>query len=283
VNAGSPLAGSATRASPALRLIRELGVGALAGAAAGALVAGFGSRIAMRISGFAAGPEKIGQATENGNLVGQVTVGGTLELVLSGIVAGAFGGIVYVALRPWVAGLGRWRGLGFGLLLLAATGSGILDPGNADFRRFGPPLLNVAMFAALFPLGGVVLAPLAAALERYAPADPERPLGGRGAVDSLIWIAGIGALLFLGSLVVGTFIGTFSALAAGRGGEAGAVPALVLVAVLALTLGTRLYLAYAGDRSTVGGRLRAASTVVLAAVVVVGLARTVSGIGEIVR
>lgn len=270
MNAESLVAASTTiRLSPAMRLIREFGIGALAGAAAGAL-AGLASRIVMRISGSAAGPEAIGELTQSGFVVGDVTTGGTLGLVLLGAIGGTLGGAVYVALRPWLAPLGRWRGLGFGLLMLAVSGEP--DPTSRDFRRFGPPLVSIAMFAALSPLAGVVLVPLVTKLERYvAAAGPSGPRGGRrAAVHELTWIAGIGTLVVLGLGGVITLL------------EVGAL-ALLPVAMLAFAFGTRFYLVYAGDRTSLAVPLRITTTVLIVAVVLTGFVRTASGIAEVLR
>lgn len=134
MNAETLDAASAIHPSPAVRLIREFGTGALAGVAAGAL-AGLASRIVMRISGFAAGPGAVGELTESGFVVGEVTLGGTLALVLLGAIGGALGGAVYVAMRPWLAPLHRWRGIGFGLLMLAVSGEP--DPASRVLGRLG--------------------------------------------------------------------------------------------------------------------------------------------------
>ncbi len=269
VKVDSNATSSTIRRSPALGLVREFGVGALAGAAAGAL-AGLGSRIVMRISGLAAGPEAIGQITESGFVVGDVTFGGTLGIVILGVIGGALGGSVYVALRPWLAPLGRWSGVGLGLLMLAISSEP--DPASRDFRRFGPPLLSIAMFAALSPLAGVVLVPLVAALERYdAAVDPSRPVSDRrAAVSELIRIAGIGVLLFMG------LVGVIALL------EVGAL-AFVPVALVALAFGTRFHLAYAGDRTSLAAPLRIVTAVLIVAVMVMWFARTASGIAEILR
>lgn len=255
--------------SPRVRLIREFGTGALAGVVAGAL-AGLASRIVMRISGFAAGPGAIGELTQSGAVVGEVTVGGTLALMLLGAIGGALGGAVYVALRPWLAPLGQWRGLGFGLLMIAVNSEP--DPTAQDFRRFGPPLLSIAMFAALSPLAGVLLVAFVTKLERYvAAAGPSEPRGGRrAAVHELTWIAGIGALLVLG-------LGGVIALL-----EVGAL-ALLPVAMLAFAFGTRFYLANSGQRPSLARPLRIATTVLIVAVVVTWLVRTASEIAEILR
>jgi len=66
--------------------------------------------------------------------------------------------VVYGIVEPWLRRLRPWHGLGYGIALLAAVGFTVLDPFNFDFTRFGPAPLNLAMFAALFVIFGVVTA-----------------------------------------------------------------------------------------------------------------------------
>jgi hypothetical protein len=137
----------------------HLGTASLAGLIAGVLVGGLLGRVAMRISGFAAGPSMVGARTENGNPVGDITLGGTLALVVFvGIATGLLGGILYALMEPWLRRLRPWHGLVFGVALLAAFGFTVFDPFNFDFARFGPAPLNVAMFASLFVAFGVATA-----------------------------------------------------------------------------------------------------------------------------
>lgn len=65
-------------------LLRAVGVGTLAAVASGVIVGGVGSRVAMRISALTTGPLCPGMVTENGNRCGEITLGGTLGLVLLG-------------------------------------------------------------------------------------------------------------------------------------------------------------------------------------------------------
>lgn len=150
---------------------------------------GFGARVAMRISGVAAGPALVGVRTENGNPVGDITLGGTLFLVLyAGLSSGVYGGLLYAALRPWLARAGATAGLLFGLLVLALFGTVAIRSGNPDFRLFGPPLLNALMFSALFVLFGMATVWLAGRIDRLAR--------GRGTSILLISSAVIGLLIF---------------------------------------------------------------------------------------
>ena len=142
-------------------VVREIGAGSLSGIVVGIVAGGLGSRLVMRLSAIAAGSGVQGITTANGNRVGEITVGGTIGLIIfAGVFAGIFGGLLYASLRPWLAPFARWRGLIFGLGVLGLAGSLILDAANSDFIILRPPLLNVAMFAALFVIFGVTLAPV---------------------------------------------------------------------------------------------------------------------------
>lgn len=101
-------------------LARLVGIALLAGAGAGLIVGGIGSRIAMRIIAFA-DPSTHGLRTDSGNIVGDITLRGTLDLMLFvGPTTGIFGGLFYLAVRHWIPGSGLWRGLTFGLGILLA-------------------------------------------------------------------------------------------------------------------------------------------------------------------
>jgi hypothetical protein len=138
---------------------RHVGTASLAGIIAGVVVGGLLGRVVMRISGFTAGPALVGVHTSNGNRVGDITFGGTLALVLFiGLTAGLIGGVVYAVVEPWLRRVRPWHGLAYGVALLLAYGFTVLEPSNFDFRRFGSAALNVAMFAALFVIFGVATA-----------------------------------------------------------------------------------------------------------------------------
>lgn len=232
------VAASVRRASIARELapfLEGIGIAVLAGLMAGVLVGGVGGRIVMRISGFLSDPVFIGSArTANDNVVGEVTLGGTFALVFFvGVFGGAFGGLLWAAVGPWFAPLGRWRGLAFGLYLLALVGAAVaFDPDNFDFRRFGPPVLNVVLFAALFPLFGLVAVPLADAFER---AVRERRDWIGVALRIAAWLALIPAAMLL-------VIGTTGAIDALRGGTTEfSLAAQMGLATLLLAFGLRLW------------------------------------------
>lgn len=159
-----------SRVGPA---IRELAAAGAAGILVG-VPAGLVSRAIMKVSALAGGPVVAGVHTSNGNVVGDFTANGTLALVIfAGVVPAISAALLYVAVRPWLLRLGAWRGLALGAYGLALTGFSVLEPGNNDFVRFGPAALNIAMFAALFIVVGIAVAPIADASLRVA-AHPSR-------------------------------------------------------------------------------------------------------------
>jgi hypothetical protein len=244
-------------------LLREIAAGSLSGMAVGIVVGGLGSRLVMRFSAIAAGGGVQGVTTANGNRVGEITVGGTIALIVfAGVFTGILGGLLYTSLRPWLAPFARWRGLIFGLGLLGLAGSLVLDQTNSDFIILRPPLLNVAMFAALFVIFGVALPP---AFDRTL-----RKLADGSLVSDALTFLG----LLLAGLVVGTgLVAAFDSLTSGP-------TTLELISVL--TLG--VILAGLASRA-LGQRLaspawRLASYALLVAVLLVGAAYTY---GSVVR
>ena len=199
---------------------RAVGIAGLAGVLAGIVVAGIGGRVLMRVSAVLAGPVSTGMRTDNGNIVGEITVPGTIALVaFAGVANGLIGGLVYAALRPWLAPLGRRGAVGFGVLLLAALGFVVITPENPDFRRFGPAALNIAMFALIYVLFGASLVSLHAALDRVTPGRPSgRPTGIGGiALAIAVALAGLLSLFVLTTLVITTVMTLAGTVAPGTG------------------------------------------------------------------
>jgi hypothetical protein len=140
-----------------------------AGLLVGIVVAGFGSRLVMRLLALA-DPDAEGVLTENGNRVGEFTLGGTAALVVfTGIFSGLAAGLIVFGVRRWLPRRPAWRGLALSVVLLALLGGLVLDPDNFDFRLLEPAGLAVGLFGALFFVAGYALAPLA---DRLAPDVP---------------------------------------------------------------------------------------------------------------
>ena len=176
--------------APAARALAAAGIaGLLVGVPAGLL-----SRAIMKVGALAAGPVVDGVHTSNGNVVGDLTIDGTLALVIfAGVIPAVGAALLYVAVRPWLLRLGAWRGLALGAYGFALTGFSVLEPGNNDFVRFGPPVLNIAMFTALFLAVGLAIAPVTDAALKVAadPSTAQRAVLGVGAMFSALAVLGL--------------------------------------------------------------------------------------------
>jgi hypothetical protein len=134
----------------------------------------------MRIAG-ALGPEFAqGSTTEAGFTVGEVTLSGTLQLVVFvGIFSGLLGAVHYVVFRPWLGFSGPLRGLTFGLIMFAigSATSDLLNPDNFDFAILGNSGLLVALVVVLFLLFGVVIDGLYRVMDRRVPPADQAGIG----------------------------------------------------------------------------------------------------------
>ena len=149
--------------------LRRTAIAAVASGVAGVLVGGLGSRLVMRLAALAA-PEARGLLTENGNVIGEVTVAGTIALlVVGGIGSAIVGAGAFVVFDPWIPRRTVARGLVLGGFLLVFGGSIVIDAANSDFVVLGNRMLNVVLFAALFPAFGLVASGTAAWLDRRIP------------------------------------------------------------------------------------------------------------------
>ncbi|HUF53837.1 MAG TPA: hypothetical protein VMR52_08705 [Dehalococcoidia bacterium] len=175
------------------QLIRHLGIIGIAGVSLGLIVGGVGGRIVMRIAAIAAPDRVEGSLTENGNAIGAVTVGGTIELLIFvGILLGAVGAVIYAASERWLRWAGSFSPIAFALLILMVGSPEALDHDNRDFLLVGNYELMVGLFVGLFLLYSVPLPFLIKVLEERLPrVDPTRPL------DSIV---GYLSLASLGSL-----------------------------------------------------------------------------------
>jgi hypothetical protein len=159
------------------RYLWYLAVALLSGAAAGILAAGAGGRLVMRLLAVTAGADAQGQITEAEQIVGRITVDGTLGFVVfTGLFFGPVSGAAYLLLRRWLPA-GQAGGLAFGALLLVVAGTRLepLRPSNPDFNLVGPGWVSVAAFTALVVFHGMLVAALAGRLSRPVPLLAARP------------------------------------------------------------------------------------------------------------
>jgi hypothetical protein len=177
-----------------------------AGVGAGLLAAGAGGRLVMRLLAVTAGSTAQGRITEAEQVVGRISLDGTLGFVVfTGLFFGAASGAAYLLLRRWLPG-GRAGGVAFGALLLVLAGTRLepLRPGNPDFGLVGPGWVSVAAFAALVLFHGMLVAALAGRLSRAVPLLAPTPRALLAHVPLLLLALGSVALVaaIVGALVV---------------------------------------------------------------------------------
>jgi hypothetical protein len=166
VPAGRPPVGLVVR-----RYLWYLALAISAGVGAGILAAGAGGRLAMRLLAVTAGPDAQGRITEADQVVGRISMDGTLEFIaFTGLFFGAASGAAYLLVRRWLPA-GRTGGVAFGALLLILAGTRLepLRPANPDFDLVGPGWVSVASFAALVLFHGMLVAALAGRVSRAVP------------------------------------------------------------------------------------------------------------------
>lgn len=143
----------------------------MSGVGAGITIAGAGGRLAMRLMAVTSPEAAQGRVTEAEQIVGRITVDGTIGFILStALFFGLPTGILYLLIRRWLPD-GRVGGLVYGLLLLVVLATRI-DPLRADNRDFdivGPAGVALAAFGALVVVHGMAVAAIAA---RYASTLP---------------------------------------------------------------------------------------------------------------
>lgn len=157
----------------ALRYIRGVSVALVGGFWAGALVTGPAMRLIMRALAVTGGDTVQGRITEAEQVVGNITLDGTVGLyVFGGLVPGLLSGAIYVLVRHWLP-RGRFGGIAFGVLhlIVAATRIDPLRPDNPDFDLVGPGWLATAMFGAAAVAHGTAVKAFA---DRFSTAFPPK-------------------------------------------------------------------------------------------------------------
>jgi hypothetical protein len=162
----------------------------------------------MRLLALTAGPDAQGQITESEEIVGRITVDGTLGFVVfTGLFFGLASGAAYLLLRRWLPA-GRAGGLAYGALLLVVAGTRLepLRRGNPDFDLVGPGWVSVVAFTVLVLFHGALVAALAGRVSRAVPLLAARP--GAIAVHAplLLLLVLPGPLVALVLLIVGVVV-----------------------------------------------------------------------------
>jgi hypothetical protein len=154
--------------SPTGEVLRDIARGGISGALVGIVVGGPGARVVMRAVAILH-PDAVGALTENGNRIGDITMGGTLFLVLLGLILCALAGVLWVIVSPWIPGHTGVRAL-LTAGIAIATGTPLLIIGrNPDFVILDHDPRVVSLLVALVGLIGLSIALLDSWLDRRLP------------------------------------------------------------------------------------------------------------------
>ena len=137
--------------------------------------------------------EDFGFITSSGAFVGEITVGGTVNVLTIGMALGVFGAVGYLALRSWLPARARYRTLVFGLIVLGFGLFATIEGNQEDFV-FLNTALSIGLFAALLVLYALLVPPL---IDRHVPRTVRRSPWGRTAVAAVLALA-----LVMGALAV---------------------------------------------------------------------------------
>jgi hypothetical protein len=153
---------------------RAFAVGIVGGFWTGLLVTGPAVRLIMRLLAVTAGASAQGRRTEAEATIGEITVGGTISLIIfGGVLTALASGLAYVIVRPLLPA-GRLGGVVFGVLhfVLLATVLDPLRPDNADFDLVGPNWLAIVAFGVASVVHGMAVAAFANRYSQRLPGDP---------------------------------------------------------------------------------------------------------------
>jgi hypothetical protein len=159
---------AANRAWPPGEILRDIARGGVAGLIAGILVAGVGGRVVMRLAAIQV-PDAAGLATDNGNRIGDITLAGSLSLVLLGLGIGAVVGGLWVAISPWIPGTGATKALVAMPVAVALGSFTLIDGHNPDFFILDHDPVVVGILVLLIALMGLAIALIDAWLGRHLP------------------------------------------------------------------------------------------------------------------
>lgn len=155
----------------ARRFVWYVSIAFTAGVLAGISVIGAGGRLAMRLLAVTAGDQAQGRLTEAGEIVGEISVDGTIAFVLfNGIIGGVIAGGLFILVRRFLPE-GRMGGVTYGLGLLLVFGA-IVDPiraDNPDFDIVGPSWVAVLVFTLMAIALGLAVQGIAARMSTWLP------------------------------------------------------------------------------------------------------------------
>ena len=148
------------------RFIEDMRVLIVGGIPAGVVLVGVGSRLAMLLLRVTSPDRVHGVTSDDGFTIGQVTIGGTYNLLMIGAVVGIIGAAAYLLVAPWLLGPRWFRCLTTGMAAAAVVGSVLVHADGIDFTLLQPTWLAIGLFVALPGLFGTLIGPAVDATSR---------------------------------------------------------------------------------------------------------------------
>jgi len=253
-------------------VLRDIARGGYAGAIAGLVIGGLGGRVVMRIAA-AINPDATGMRTDNGELIGAITVNGTLAvLIFGGLLNGLLAAVLWAIASPWIAWSG-WRRLAAGAICALAFGAPLLLlTTTPDFATLDQDGLIVMLLLIVVAALGATLA----AIDRWL--DGHMPLPGRmRAPSSVLYLLTVLAGMPVLQIGLGFYL-------TASGCECAAPPralgwALVVLGVLTLAW----WVIRVARAPSPPPQLVIAARATLLVAIVLGFVRLVVELGEIAR
>ena len=149
-------------------VLRDIARGGIAGGIVGVLIGGLGGRLVMRLAALL-NSDAVGALTENGNRIGDITPGGTLFLILFGLIVGGLTGVIWVIVSPWIPGHTGVRALLTAGIAIATRTPLLIIGRNPDFVILDHDPKVVSLLVALVGLIGLSIALLDSWLDRRLP------------------------------------------------------------------------------------------------------------------
>lgn len=213
-------------------------VAVAAGVGSGVVMLGIGGRLVMRLLAATSSDAVQGRITEADEVVGEITLGGSMGLIIFvGLLGGLVTGALYMLIRRWLP-KGRLGGLTYGAILLVLFASRIdpLRPDNKDFDIVGPGWLSVVAYVAIILGHGMLMSALAGRYSRALPLITKQlrtiaryvPFLFLAPALPLLLLVAVGAVI---GLALGRVEGIRALLASERFLLTGRVAGVVLVAV----------------------------------------------------
>jgi hypothetical protein len=143
----------------------------VAGIPIGVLVAGIGGRLAMFALRLTSDDSVNGVVSDDGFVIGRLTLAGTYNLLLIGATVGIIGAAAYQWVRPWLLGPSWFRRLTTALGSGIVVGSMLLHADGVDFTLLQPTWLAIGLFVALPMLFGLAIGPAVDRVGRAAARD----------------------------------------------------------------------------------------------------------------